>query len=162
MPDPLRIVIDTSAIVPAFFPDGTTRVDQGAASLLAAIEHSRVVAFAPEVLQAELLKRAARRLDELVQTGIGRGTAVASVEGLWLRFLRARIVYTPAAVLAAIAWDATCRYSAPAPDSWFVACAIHHDAVLWMSHPPKDRAGEQGRRYGADVRYLSQDKADFG
>jgi predicted nucleic acid-binding protein len=158
--DSRRIVVDTSALVPAFFPERSRAVNRGALRLLAAIRTRAAVAFAPEVLQAEFLKRAVRRLIELTDVGRERDTAVLEVEAQWLEFLRAPIVYTPALVLAATAWDATSRHSMPAPDSWFLACALHHDAELWLSHPPADSAGEWARRYGASIRYLSEGSSE--
>lgn len=155
MPEPRRIVPDTSALVPAFFPDADSRINRRSSALLAAIQSGAAVAFAPDLLQAEFLKRALRRLDELARASDHRDDATEDVEAQWINFLRTRIIYTPAPQLAATAWDAACRHALPPPDSWFAACARHHDAELWLSHPPADRAGEHGRRYGVDVRYLS-------
>ncbi len=155
-----RIVVDTSAIVPAFFPDGVGRIDRGAAALLNAVRHRHVVAFAPEMLRFEFMSRVIRRIQELRDEGVERDTAVLEMEAQWLSFTnlgKRSLVYTPSEALSAIAWDAACRYNTPPPDSWFLACARLHDAELWMSHPAEDGAGEAAKRYGVVVRYLSHE-----
>lgn len=154
MPDPRRIVADSSALIPAFMPDGRPDVDRRAKELLNAIERRAVVAFAPEVLMVEFMNRLLRELTTLRVEGYATDPQII-VERQWLEFQRLSIIYTPAAELSLTAWDAASRHSVSGPDSWFCATAVLHDAELWLSHPPSDQSGELARRFGAKVHYLS-------
>lgn len=156
MPDPRRIVADSSALIPAFMPDGRWRVDQRATELLNAIERRVVVAFAPELLMAEFMNRLLRQLTELRTEGQVPNPEII-VESQWLEFQKLSIIYTPMNELAFLAWDAPCQHSVPGPDSWFAATAVHHDAELWLSHPPNDQSGVLAKQFGAKVHYLSEE-----
>lgn len=114
------------------------------------------VAFAPDMLQIEFLGLALRRLDEMSERGRFRSDVEVEVRAQWEAFLRVPIVYTPAGELAERAFEACTRHSVPPPDIWFIACALHHDAQLWLSHPHADRAGDHARSSGVDVRYLTE------
>jgi hypothetical protein len=85
-------------------------------------------------------------------------TATALVEAQWIAFLReVRIVAAPVSVLAVTAWDCAAGHCVAAPDGWFVACALHLEAELWMSRPPLDWAGTHAAALGIDDHYLSQE-----
>lgn len=75
-----------------------------------------------------------------------------------LRFLELPITATPAAELAATALDLVRAHSIAPADSWYVACAIHAQAQLWLSHAHEDGLAEKAQAAGAEVHLLTAEQ----
>ena len=159
-----RIVPDASVILPAFFNEriahkgasfDLTRVAKPIAD---AIRLQNVEAFAPEVLLPEFMAAAYRKCS--LRNG-RREIEPELVERQLFDFLHSLpIVFVPSKQLAENAWRLTRDQGVPPPDSWYVACAISHDAELWISHTHKDRFPEQALKAWRRV-YLLTD-SPFG
>jgi len=157
-----RIVPDTSIVAAGYGLEarGAARhLMPRSQGVLLAIRSREVRAFAPELLATEMLKL-------LHDEGFGREHAPRitrdQADALANDFLRLPIVYTssppnsPRDTLGAIAWSLM-RYAGIAPpDSWFVACAIYHDAELWISHVHADHLLENARAAGCSVHALNE------
>lgn len=151
-----RVVLDTSVFGLFYFPEGNRQAARRAERAIIAVRHHAVVAFAPDALLAEFLKMTTRVLSDARRLGMDVDNAQIAAEAQWADFLQLPIIFTHALDLSSIAGDAALHHSVPAPDSWFLACSVWHEAELWFSHPHADRAGEWATRYGAEVRYLSE------
>ena len=65
---------------------------------------------------------------------------------------------TPAAELATTALDLVRAHSISPVDSWYVACAIHAQAELWLSHAHDDGLAEKAQAAGAEVHLLTAEQ----
>lgn len=160
MPQQRIIVPDCSVMIPAFFPERITIQGQEfdlsvrARRLETAIRHGVVRAIAPDLLLAEFLKVAWLKATDR------RGSAViemADAQSQILRFFELPITPAPAAALAATALDLVRAHSIAPADSWYVACAIHSQAELWLSHAHDDGLAEKAEAAGVEVHLLTKE-----
>ena len=153
-----RIVPDTSVMLPAFFREEMTYGDTAfdltrrAEPLADAIRTGGVKAVAPDLLQYEFLKRAFAKMSP---RGKSPTLDADIVENQVLGFMRLDLVYQPMLKLAPIAWDLMRNGRIPPPDSWFLACAIHWEAELWISHEHQDGFARKAREIHRDVHILT-------
>src|SRR3990172_11483515 len=137
-----RVVPDNSVMIPAFFKelhklDGISiDLTNKAKRLLAAIQTREVVCFAPDILQHEFLKTAFKKMSNREQYP---EIPFAVADGKVRDFRGLGIIYVPHKELVEHAWRLMTEYKISPADCWYVACAILHDAELWISHPHKDQ-----------------------
>lgn len=156
---PKRLIVpDASVMVPAYFPE-TLRyrsndfdLSRRAKPIVAAISDNAVVAIAPENLICEFTKTAHRKIAE----GISPKLADAQVDSflyLFDRYIREK----PVAALVKRAWKLCTENQIPPPDSWYLACAMEHDAELWVScEIVRDRFVEHAREVYNQVYTLTE------
>src|SRR5262249_24994396 len=111
--------------------------------LIDAVTRRTVVAFAPDALTYEIMKRLAGKIS--ARAGWKR-KEIDDVESQKESFLMLPITFVPAKELAARAWELMCKENLSPPDSWYVACAEQHHAELWVSHDHADGLVENARR----------------
>jgi len=140
MPDRRRIVPDNSALFPAFFNEPQTKT---ARRLENAIRCHDVVAYAPDLLLHEFIKCAHKRARGRSDSGTSE---IDEVERRVLDFLTLPIIYVPGMVLSGTAWDLIRNRGISPPDSWYVACAMYHQAEFWVSHEHRDDLVSHARR----------------
>ncbi len=158
-----RIVPDASVLLPAYFPKrlklGAREIDLTRRSwpIMNAIQQRHVLAFAPPALLIEFCNVA-------MQKGAAwRGSPAVSWEQVDLhcyRFISLPITYQPAEDIAAMAWSLARQYGISSPDSWYVACALHYDAELWISHAHADGLVDHARRADANIHVLVDESFD--
>jgi len=145
-------------MIPAFFAEEMSYqgnqldLTRRSEPIVRAIRGRTVKAFAPEQLIAEFLKVAARK----IRDGVDGSVATTQMEEFSRLFDRT-IQVTPMYGLIIAAWDACLNFSIPAPDSWYVACALACNAELWISHRQKDGIVDNARECGCVVRVLTED-----
>ncbi len=144
-----RIVPDNSVLMPAFFQEEFqfrgNRLDltRRARPLADAIRMQRVDAFAPDFLIHEFLKQAmekARPRDESPRLDLELvNTQVEQFQSL-------PITYIPCDELIEGTWRLAVDDHLSIADAWYVACAMHCDAELWLSHEHSDGLAEHAAR----------------
>lgn len=151
------IVPDASVMLPAFFQE--TRDYRGnafdytrrAKPIADAIRRSNVIAVAPDLLYHEFAKRAVVKLHDNPALG------VTVVDSQFQAFLQLPIRMAPArGRLADLAWRYMTGHSIPPPDSWYLACAVLHQAELWISHDHKDGLAQSARKVYPRVYLLTE------
>jgi hypothetical protein len=164
MPNLRRIVPDASVVLAARFPQTMvgrelTNVSRRAVPLLNQIGVGAAIAFAPDQLLVEVMTIAYRICTErsgAKYVGLTREHAENAVT----ETIKLPINYVPATTLAPIALDLVQSKRIPPPDSWYVACAIYHDAELWISHNHSDGLIERARAAFPQVHALSERSFD--
>ncbi|MEE9293544.1 MAG: hypothetical protein V3W34_01065 [Phycisphaerae bacterium] len=145
----LRIVADTSVMKAAYvretlpYQGNPFDITRRATPILDAIRLKSVLAFAPETLPYEFFKSLYR---EAHPREVAPTIEVDVADLHALDFMRLRITYTPSDLIAASAWNLMREADIPPPDSWFVACAMYHDAELWFTHRQSDRVVENAQK----------------
>ena len=132
MPDPRRIVPDTSVLVAAMLQQGEQTAR--AQNALNAIWNGTITCYAPDVLLVEFMKIAVQ-----FRHGSRRGGVGLDAGRQLETFLRLPINYIPSMDLVSTAFNDCDRHEIPAPDSWFLAAAELKEAELWIARETKDR-----------------------
>lgn len=145
MASPRRIVPDNSVIIPAFFKESART--QYSQKLVAAVQSGRVKAFAPEILLHEFIKVAFAKDQTLADPEI-----TDRIEDFFT--LNRDITYVPGAFLVSLVLQLRSHHIY-LPDSWYVACAIHYKAELWISHNQKDDLLGHAKEAGVRVCLLN-------
>lgn len=158
-----RIVIDNSAILPAYFPEGeSTHFDAGlvtnrARGLVRAIRTRAVNAFVPPSFFREFLNVATRPLFE-------RGGQVddrkEAIREQWNDLLSLPLAVVPVEKLLYDAGVLVLDDACPAADAWYVAAAMNARATLWMSHDHSDGLVAVASRH-VNVRLLAKDAGKY-
>lgn len=158
-----RIVVDNSAMLPAFFPEEESeRFDAGlvtnrARALVNAIRLRRVNAYVPPMFFREFLNVATIPLD---RPGGRAGEHVERVRAQWDDLLSLPLFEVPLKEIkhhsGILSFDDRC----PAADSWYVAAAVHAAATLWISHEHRDGLVAVAQRH-VNVRLLSREGVDY-
>lgn len=152
-----RIVPDTSVMIAAYFHeefgDSGINLTRRAIPLVNALRLKKVKAFAPELLWSEFVSVAHRK-------AYGQSRSAEVTPELALGHIRSflDLSITPVrnARLVEEAWGYSTKYQISAPDSFPLACAIRHDAELWIAAPSKDNFEKNARSAGADVHLLTE------
>lgn len=164
MAEPRRIVPDNSVMLPAFFAE-TIRyggndfdLNRRAAPLLGAIISKSVVTFAPEMLIHEFTKK----VGEWAWPGRGKPsrTDPDKANEQVMEFLQLPIKYVPASQLADLAWEYMTLSKLGPQDAWYLACAVYHDAELWISTDHKDNIVDKSRQVHNKVFTLTEHRFD--
>lgn len=158
-----RIVVDNSAVLPAYFPEDRATafnprtVNQRAESLVHAIRARRVNAFVPPSFFREFLNVATRPLD--ARSGHAAETR-EMIHAQWLDLLTLPLIVIPVREIAHVSGELFFNDQCPAPDTWYVAAAIHAKATLWVSHDHSDGLVRAASRHVA-VRLLSREPVSY-
>ena len=155
-----RIVPDASVMLPAFFPEvlelgeGTFDLTKRALPVVHQIRPASVRAFAPEHLRHEFIHNAREKASP--RTGVGQidvDDAFRRIEEM----LALPIVYVAGREIANIAMDLIRQSPISTADAWYLACAIHADAELWLSlsHEHADGIVQLARRVHPHVYVLT-------
>ena len=158
-----RVVVDNSAVLPAFFPEAGSAafdarlVTNRAVALVHAIRTRRVNAYVPPSFFREFLNVATRPLYERG----GRSDELREeIRGQWEDLLSLPLIVVPSQEIihhsGILAFDDFC----PAADTWYVAAAVHARATFWMSHEHTDGLFAIASRH-VEVRLLSRDAANY-
>jgi predicted nucleic acid-binding protein len=156
-----RIVPDNSVMMPAFFRE---EVDHGgnpfdltrrAKPIADAIRMNEVAAFAPDLLFHEFMKGTH---DKVSSRGGRPEVDLETASKLVDSFQSLRITYVPASELAERAWDLMANHAISPHDSWYLACAIHTDAELWVSHEHRDGFPSNARKVHEQVHLLTEQR----
>lgn len=154
-----RIVVDNSAMIPAFFPEEDSTafdarlVTHRARSLVRAIRLRRVNAYVPPSFFREFLNVATAPLGQ--PQGKSR-QAVEQIRAQWDDLLLLPLITVPLQELLHLSAMLTFDDSCPAPDAWYVAAAINTRATLWISHSHRDGLVSVASRH-RPVRLLSEE-----
>jgi predicted nucleic acid-binding protein len=145
-----RIVPDNSVLIAALFHEPLT---PRATRVLTAIHCDEVVGYATDYLRHEFMsvvydKATGRSRKERIDIVIAQQRV--------FDFLSIPLVYVPGEELDATRWDLIRNHSISPQDSWYVACAIHHDAELWISHQHRNGLIPSARRVHDKVFLLSE------
>ena len=153
-----RIVPDASVMLPAFFPEvlelggSTFDLTKRALPVLHQIRLASVRAFAPEHLRHEFIHNAREKASPRTGAGqTGADDAFRRIEEM----LSLPIVYVPGRAIADVALDVIRRFSISTADAWYLACAIHADAELWLSHEHADGIVQLARQVHPHVHVLT-------
>ena len=158
-----RIVVDNSAVLPAFFPEAENAafdaglVTNRSVSLVRAIRVRRVNAYVPPSFFREFLNVATRPLFERG----GRTDALREeIRAQWNDLLSLPLIVVPLPEIVhhsgSLVFDEAC----PAADTWYVAAAIHTGATFWMSHEHSDGLVAVSSRH-ITVRLLSKETPNY-
>ena len=152
-----RVVVDNSAMLPAFFPEAQSpHFDAGAVTnrartLVHAIRTRRVNAFVPPSFFREFLNVSIQRLDS---RGGRRGDALEHVRAQWEDLLLLPLITVHLDKIIYRSGELALDEQCPPEDSWYVAAATHAGATLWMSHAHRDGLAEVAAKH-VEVRLLS-------
>jgi predicted nucleic acid-binding protein len=141
MPGRRRIVPDASVILPAYLPEEveihgrTVDLSRLAKPLVSDITDHTIVALAPHLLLHEFLKRAQEKNRGRSEKALLPLEELVTAVDLFLALPVRRVDMHE---LAQDAWRLMTHGSFSAADSWYLACAIHHNAELWLSHEHQD------------------------
>jgi hypothetical protein len=152
-----RIVVDNSAMLPAFFPETKHhKYDAGlitnrARSLVQAIRMRRVNAYVPPSFFREFLHVGTLPID---QPGGRSPVVIERIRAQWEDLLSLPLIVVPLREIihhcGILAFDDHC----PSADAWYLAAAVHAHATIWISHEHVDGfAGIASRQ--VPVRLLS-------
>ncbi len=136
-----RIVLDNSAVVPAFLPEARSdHYDAGLVSnrsrgLVHAVRTRRVNAHVPPSFFREFLNVAVLRAS---RSGPRSAAALNGVRDMWDDLLTLGLIPVPLIDILHLPGPLTFDDFCPPADAWYVAAAIHTDATLWMSHKHSD------------------------
>ena len=161
MPARRRIVPDASVVVPAFFPEvmqiGRNSFDlsKRARPLADAILKRAVTAIAPEHLIYEFTQAAHRKRGE----GIEPEQLTRQLDD-FLYLWDQGVVTEPMSTLASSAWRLSVEHGIPPPDSWYLACALKHEAELWVSHRSRDGFADSAKKLHGKVFVLTERRFD--
>lgn len=157
-----RIVVDNSAVLPAFFPEGRSALfDAGlvaarSRSLVHAIRTRRVNAFVPPSFFREFLHVAVTR----AQTGGRTAGALHRVREQWEDLVSLPLISVPLAEILHHSGILTFDDSCPPNDAWYVVAAVHANATFWMSHDHGDGLFAVASKH-VNVRLLSRQAANY-
>lgn len=153
-----RIVPDASVMVPAFFREKLSYrgndfdLSRRAAPVAEAILNRSVLTIAPGNLICEFVKTAHRKISE----DISLAQASEQIEK-FLYLLGQGVQTESTGILAGHAWRLCTECQISPPDSWYLACAILHDAELWLSSEiVQDRFVENARQVHNKVYTLTE------
>ena len=159
-----RIVVDNSAVIPAYFPEADNDdfdaglVNNRARSLVQAIRIRNVSAYVPPSFFREFLNVSTRPLD---QPGGWKINHVEEIRAQWEDLLSLPLIVVPHDEIVhhsgVLVFDDHC----PAADARYVAAAIHTSADLWMSHEHRDGLAHIARKYIKKVGLLSIEAPSF-
>jgi hypothetical protein len=158
-----RIVVDNSAMLPAFFPEAEHNsfdaglVTNRARALVQAIRTRRVNAFVPPSFFREFLNTATW---ELLRPGGWDSQRAERIRAQWDDLLSLNLIVIPLHEILHHSATLVFENACPAPDAWYVAAAVHARAVFWMSHEHRDGLVKVASTYVA-VRLLSQEAVDY-
>lgn len=158
-----RVVVDNSAMQPAFFPEVTNEhfdaglVTNRARTLVHAIRLRRVNAYVPPSFFREFLNVAIRRFDD---GGERRGRDLKFVRGQWEELLTLPLIVTPLNGITATTTQLAFEDLCPPEDTWYVAAALHAGATFWMSHAHRDGLLSVATRH-VPVRLLSEEPPSY-
>ncbi len=159
-PQKRSIVVDTSVVVPAYFPESITVGNRDiplysrAQRILNAIRINEALAFAPEILRFEFITTVNRKMSGYAgERQFDKAVAEEHVFDFW----ELPIIWVPGKSLDYVAWDLIQKHKIAPPDSYHLACAIVHDAELWISHEHKDGFAEHARAVHDKVYTLTRD-----
>ncbi|MGH7213512.1 MAG: type II toxin-antitoxin system VapC family toxin [Tepidisphaeraceae bacterium] len=156
-----RIVPDNSVMIPAFFPEtlpyrgNDFDLSARARPIAESIRLAEVVAFAPDALFQEFLDVAYRKARP--RSG-GSSIGFDELEQQFIAFAKLDITTVPAPELAATALDLVRNAEISPADSWYVACAIHTDAEIWVSHEHSDGLIEKAKKVHRAVHTLTAER----
>jgi predicted nucleic acid-binding protein len=160
-----RIVVDNSAMLPAFFAeDNSDKFDAGlvtnrSRSLVQAIRMRCVNAYVPPSFFREFLNVATQPL----YRPEGRtADAIERIRDQWDDLLRLPLITLPLKEIihhsGTLAFDEAC----PAADTWYVASAVHVSGDLWLSHAHQDGVADIAKnRANVVVRLLSDEAPNY-
>jgi hypothetical protein len=158
-----RIVVDNSAILPAYFPESGDRLfDAGlvtnrARALVQAIRVRQVNAYVPPSFFREFLNVASQ---PLYQPG-GRTTdQVEHIRAQWEDLLSLPLIVVPLDPLIHQCGNFVFNDFCPAADTWYVAAAVHTRATFWISHEHSDGLAGIASKY-VDVKVLSKSAPNY-
>ena len=126
------VVPDSSVVVAALFQEDLSRP---ARRLFDSIERQEVAAWAPNHLICEFLSAAFQKqhsrghLPHMPRYDVQERIAL---------FFESAIRYIAETHLRELAWELMLDAGVSPPDSWMLACAIHMDAEIWISHDHAD------------------------
>jgi hypothetical protein len=158
-----RIVLDNSAIIPAYFPQASSpNFDAGlvtnrARALVHAVRLRRVDAFVPPSFFREFLNVVTT---PLYQPGGWASRFADEIRAHWEDLLSLPLIHIPVEEIlhhsGILAFEDHC----PSADTWYVAAAVHASATLWMSHEHKDGLFTIANRL-VNVRLLSNESPGY-
>ena len=157
MPVRRRIVPDASVVVPAFFRETLKHrgadfdLSKRAEPLADAVLSRSVAAIAPEHLIHEFAKVAFRKTHEGIEPDQAKEQLQRFLH-LWDQAIRSE----PMSRLAEKAWKLCTEDGIAPPDVWYLACAIEHEAELWISHKHKDGFADKARKVYKEVFVLTE------
>jgi len=158
-----RVVVDNSAVLPAFFPEaGSSAFDAGlvtnrAVALVHAIRMRRVSGYVPPSFYREFLNVATRPMNERG----GRSDQIREeIRAQWEDLLSLPLVVVPLQEIIHHAGTLALDDFCPAADAWYVAAAVHARATFWMSHDHTDGLVAVASRHVA-VRLLSKEAPNY-
>lgn len=157
------IVVDNSAIVPAFFPEEKSpHFDAGlvtnrSRALVLAIRLRRVQAFVPPSFYREFLNGASRPLEQ--RSGSNNDTR-EWVREQWSDLLTLPLSVVPIDRISHHAGTLVLDDRCPAADAWYVVAAVETKATFWMSHRHVDGLYEVASQH-VDVKLLADTAPGF-
>lgn len=158
-----RIVVDNSAMLPAYFPEGEREafdaglVTNRSRALVQAIRARRVDAYVPPSFFREFLNVATAPLD---MRGGRDGPHAEHIRNQWDDVLSLKLIPVPVQKILHQSGILVFDYGCPAADAWYVAAAMHASATLWMSHEHRDGLAAIAAQH-VEVRLLSEQAPDY-
>ena len=146
-----RIIADTSVVVASLFEEVQTRRAQ---RLIDAIQRQKLTAFAPHTLIVEFIKAASMKTSR--RDPVGESAIVDEQVHAFFDLCRG-ITLVRETEIQSEAWRLIRDESISPPDSWMLACAIHADAELWLTHDHSDGFVTAARSLHHSVFTLAQD-----
>jgi hypothetical protein len=156
-----RIVVDNSALLPAFFPESSSvHFDAGlvtnrSRALVHAIRTRRVNAFVPPSFYREFLNVAVMRTASTRNAGY-----LERVRAQWEDLLSLKLINVPLDKILYESGRLTFEELCPAVDAWYVAASVWANATFWMSHAHKNGLVDVAARF-APVRLLASEAPDY-
>lgn len=158
-----HIVVDNSAMLPAFFPeDENPNFDAGLVTnrsrgLVHSIRQRRVNAYVPPSFFREFLNVAMMPLN---RPGTKPQGLLQNIREQWEDLLSLPLIVVPLEEIlhhsGILAFEDLC----PATDTWYVATAVHAKATFWMSHEHHDGLASIASRH-VKVRMLYKEAPDY-
>jgi len=158
-----RIVVDNSAILPAFFAEkendifNAGLVTNRARALVNAIRMRRVDAFVPPSFYREFLNVSTRSLYE---PGGRTHETTEAIREQWEDLLLLGLIPVRLDEIVHHSGILVFEDSCPAADAWYIAAAIHANARLWISHEHRDGLVAIAKKH-VDVRLLSDEAPKY-
>lgn len=158
-----RIVVDNSAVIPAFLPEERNdHYDAGLVTnrsrrLVQAIRTRRVNAYVPPSFFREFLHVAVTRAP---QAGLRVAGSLERVRAHWEDLLTLDLIPVQLKNIIRRTGPLTFDDFCPPADSWYVAAAIDANATFWMSHKHNDDLFAVASKY-VPVRLLSTTSPEY-